>query len=98
MMAEINLMTVQLLPLPDVVESQVGDEVVLLHLTNGVYFGIDAIGAIIWKRLKDETSASDIYNSLITEFDVAPEVLESDMRKFLSDLIAHDLVRVNHSM
>lgn len=96
-MTEIDLMTVQLQPVSEAVESQVGDEVVLLHLTNGVYFGIDAIGTLIWQGLKDGTKPGDILSSLLLEFDVAPQVLEADMRKFLSDLLANDLVRMQHS-
>jgi hypothetical protein len=97
-MAEEDLMTVQFLPVSEAVESQVGDEVVLLHLTNGVYFGMDAIGAMVWHGLKNGTPASDILTSLLLEFDVAPEVLELDMRNFLNDLIANDLVKVQHSV
>lgn len=97
MMSEIDLLTVRLLPVSEAVESQVGDEVVLLHLTNGVYFGIDAIGARIWQGLKTGANASDILSSLLQEFDVAPEVLEADVRQFLSDLLANDLVRIQPS-
>lgn len=96
-MTELDLMTIQLLPVAEVVESQVGDEVVLLHLTDGVYFGIDAIGAIIWQRLKNGAQASDILSALLLEFDVAPDVLESDVRKFVSDLVVNNLVRMQSS-
>lgn len=96
-MAEVDLMTVQLSPVSEAVESKVGDEIVILHLTNGVYFGVDAIGSIIWNSLKDGIQVSDIFTSLVSEFDVAPEVLEADMRNFLNDLLANDLVRVQLS-
>lgn len=97
MMTEVDLLTIQLLPVSEAVESQVGDEVVLLHLTNGVYYGIDAIGALVWQGLKNGTRPSDILDSLLLEFDAPAQVLEADMRKFLSDLLASDLVRIKHS-
>ena len=43
----------KLAPSGDAIASAVGDETVILHLKNGAYYGLDAIGTRIYGLLKD---------------------------------------------
>jgi len=81
-----------LTPSPDAAESAVGDETVLLHLVNGTYYGLDAVGTQIWRMLKDGAALPDICRRLVEDFGVDLPTIESDVRAFLSDLLAQDIV------
>jgi hypothetical protein len=85
-------LTQTLTPSPDAVDSGVGDETVILHLGNDTYYGLDPLGTRIWAMLKDGDQPPAIRGALLTEYDVEAGVLEADMRKFLSDLLAHDIL------
>ena len=82
----------RLVPSPDAVESAVGDETVILHLTSGTYFGLDAVGTRIWAMLKEGVATADICKRLTEEFDVSQVVAEADARKFLGELKANDIL------
>ena len=82
----------RLAPSPDAAESAVGDETVLLHLINGTYYGLDAVGTRIWGLLKDGIAASDICRRLADEYGVDVATIEADVRSFLSDLAAQGIV------
>ena len=82
----------RLAPSGDAVASAVGDETVILQLKNGAYFGLDAVGTRIWELLKEGVGPSDIVARMSTEYDVAPDVLEADVRRLLSELEANELV------
>ena len=74
-------------------ESRVGDELVILNLEDGTYYGLDAVGSQIWELLGQGHAPGEICARLAEEFEVARDVIEADARAFLSDLLDHALVR-----
>lgn len=82
----------RLAPSGDAVASAVGDETVILHLKNGAYFGLDAVGTRIWQLLKEGHSPASICAQMAEEYDVAPDVLAADVRHLLRELEANEIV------
>ena len=85
-------LTLSLTPSEEAVESRVGDETVILHLGNGTYYGLDPIGTVIWEMLKAGDAQPKIRDAILARYDVTPEVVEADMRRFLSDLLAQSIL------
>jgi hypothetical protein len=46
------------------------DELVLLELKRGVYFGLDPIGTRIWQLLREERSLQNVLTALVEEYEV----------------------------
>ena len=82
----------KLAPSGDAIASAVGDETVILHLKNGAYYGLDAVGTRIWEMLKEGSSPADICARMADEYNVAPDVLEADVRRLLGELQASEIV------
>ena len=74
------------------VARQVGDEIVVLHLGSGTYFGLDAVGARIWQLMGEEKSLNEICDVVLDEYEVSREDIERDIVALTKDLLAHDLV------
>ena len=87
-----DLLLRRLRPSPQALESAVGEETVLLHLGNETYYGLDALGTRIWTLLKGGSEPGAVRDRLTEEYEVAPEVLEADLRRFLGDLLAQGLL------
>lgn len=87
-----DLFSRRLAPSPQALESSVGDETVLLHLGNDTYYGLDDVGTRIWALLKEGAALPAIRDRLATEYEVEPATVEADMRRFLGDLLAHDIL------
>lgn len=87
-----DILTRTLRPSDDAVESTVGDETVILHLVNGTYYGLDAVGTRIWSMMKDATPTPEICRQLAAEFQVDLATIEADARRFLDDLEAQGLL------
>lgn len=81
-----------LAPSADAVESAVGDETIILHLKNGTYFGLDSMGTRIWTLLKDGMEPVAICERLAADTGTDCKVVETDVRQFLGDLEANDIV------
>ena len=81
-----------LAPSADAVESAVGDETIILHLKNGTYFGLDTMGTRIWTLLKDGMEPAAICDRLVADYGTDRDTVEADVRQFLGDLEANDIV------
>jgi hypothetical protein len=77
----------------DVVFKEIDGEAVLLDLKRGTYFGLDSVGTRIWQTLVEHGCARPAIASLLEEFDVRPDALESDIIRLLGELRTNDLIR-----
>ena len=77
---------------PDAVDSAVGDETVLLLLSDGNYYGLDAIGTAIWEALKAGAEPRAICEGLAADYRVDRKKIEADVRSLLLDLEARGII------
>lgn len=56
-----------------VVQSKIDDEVVMMDIESGFYFGLNSVASIIWELLKDGKTVDELADYLITEYDVNRE-------------------------
>lgn len=76
----------------DAVDNSVGDEVVILHLINGTYFGLDAVGALLWRGLKAGETPLMVRDQILAAYDIDQETVEADLACFLQELIDGELI------
>ena len=77
---------------PDILFQEIEREGVLMDTTTQQYFSLDAMGATIWKLLNDDPAISTTRARLLETYDVAPEVLEKDLREFIFRLVDAGLI------
>lgn len=72
------------------------DELVLLNLHTGVYFGLDAVGARIWQLIQSHqhTPLRKIRDTLTGEYDVPPDRCASDLLNLVARLEENRLLEV----
>lgn len=84
-----------------VVESQVssrlGEEVAILELDRGLYFGLNTTATRVWELLADPVTVSEIHAAIVSEFEVDEEVARRDVLDLLEKLRAAGLVTVRHA-
>jgi hypothetical protein len=76
------------------VSADLAGETAILNLSDGVYYGLDAVGSHIWELLQNPTSVSSIRETILREYDVTPEECEEDLRALLRELLDHGLIEV----
>jgi len=74
------------------VSCELGEEAAILNMKNSVYYGLDPVGARIWRLLQQPTSMSAIRDVIVQEYDVTPQQAESDLRVLLEKLLGEGLV------
>jgi len=76
------------------VSSDLAGEVVILNLQDGVYYGLNAVGARIWSLLVQPRSVGQIQAVLLEEYNIEPAICEQQVVSVLNDLAAHGLIEV----
>jgi hypothetical protein len=79
-------------PHTEAIESRLGDETVILHLERGIYFGLDAVGTIVWERLQAGDTPEAICAYVRASFDEVPGSVEDDITAFLGQLLENSLI------
>jgi hypothetical protein len=79
---------------PELLHAAAGDEMVMLSVEAGNYYGLDPIGRRIWDLLDEPARVSDICARLTAEFQVEPEDCEADVLSFLRELAERRIVNV----
>jgi Coenzyme PQQ synthesis protein D (PqqD) len=75
-------------------DSEFGTELVILNLKDGVYYGLEDVGARIWKLVQEPVTIAAIREVLVSEFDVEAARCERDIRKLLGELAARGLLQI----
>ena len=75
------------------VSTTLGDEAVILGMRDGVYYGLDTVGARIWALLATPRRVSEIVHTVSEEFDVSREQCERDVLALLESLSERELIR-----
>ena len=76
------------------VSCDLSGEAAILNLKSGVYFGLNTIGASIWKLIQEPRTVKEIRDALLEEYDVEPERCEQDLLELLQELSTHELIKI----
>jgi coenzyme PQQ synthesis protein D (PqqD) len=69
-------------------------EAVILNLQSGVYYGLNEVGAKIWNLIQTPTKVRVVLKKLVEEYDVEPDLCESDLVELLKELKFRNLIEV----
>ena len=78
----------------DQLASDIGGETVILGLSAGRYYGVDAVGARIWQLIQKPTAVADVKQTIVSEYEVDPELCEADLLQLLERMVDAGLVEV----
>ena len=71
-------------------------EAAILNLQNGVYYGLDPVGARIWNLIQTPKTVTEVRDTLLQEYDVDPDLCERDLLALLQSLAAEGLIEVKN--
>jgi len=79
----------------DVVWQRLTDEVVILNLATGTYFGLDGVGSRVWCLIAEHASKEKILEVLMAEYDAPEDQIRQDLERLIQQLLDKRLIRVN---
>lgn len=70
------------------------NEAVILNLQNGIYYGLNPVGARIWELLQQPRAVGEIRFVLLREFEVEADRCTQDLENILRELLHHGLIEI----
>jgi len=77
--------------------SSIDDEAVILGLEQGVYYGLNPIGARIWALIQEPRQVSEIWELILAEYDVDRGRCERDIVAILTELDEQGLLELRNA-
>jgi coenzyme PQQ synthesis protein D (PqqD) len=79
---------------PDQASVDLDDEAAILNLKTGIYFGLNEVGAWIWRLIQEPRTVAEIREAVLGQFEVEPETCQSDLQALLRELEQNQLIEV----
>ncbi|MGI9182284.1 MAG: PqqD family peptide modification chaperone [Longimicrobiaceae bacterium] len=79
---------------PDHVACDVAGQALILSLKDGIYYGLDPVGAQIWELLKEERTITEIRDEIMRLYEVEAERCEGDVLELLEQMREWHLIEV----
>jgi hypothetical protein len=76
------------------VSSALGEDTVILHVEQGMYYGLDPVGTSIWETLKQPSTVREIRDRILAGYVVEPERCERELIALLGQLVEKGLVEM----
>ena len=80
---------------PDQVSCDLNGEAAILNLKTGTYYGLDPVGATVWKLLEQPCTIESLREAMLQKYEVDAQRCESDLLDLLEKLKAEGLIDVS---
>lgn len=78
----------------DQISSDLAGEAVILALRSGKYYGLNEVGASVWKLIQEPKTVNQVREALLEEYEVEPEICDRDLFDLLQELQSVGLIEV----
>jgi hypothetical protein len=79
----------------DVVSCDLDGEAAILNIKDGVYYGLDPIGAKIWNLIQKPILLDNVLKVIMDEYDVDKDRCKNDVLELIEKLIDNGLVKID---
>ena len=76
-----------------IVQSKIGEEVVMLDMESGFYFGLNSVASVIWGMLAEEIGFEKLIDQLMAQFEVERSICEADTQELLDQMLEKNIIR-----
>lgn len=78
---------------PNIVSSEIDNEVVMMDENFEFYFGLHAIGTEVWNLLEQPNSIEKIAKKLLQKYDVSNEQCVDDLKSLFADFLENGMIQ-----
>jgi len=79
---------------PQIISSKMDNEVVMMSVEKGNYYGLNRVGSEIWEKLTEPITVAGLCDKLMQEYDVEKEQCEREVMAYLEKLVTEGVILV----
>lgn len=72
--------------------TEIDDDLVMMDVDQGYYFGLNETAKVIWQLLDRPTPYQQVIHALISRYQVDEAQCATDMDLFIQDMLKHQLI------
>ncbi|MGF7119200.1 lasso peptide biosynthesis PqqD family chaperone [Methanobacterium oryzae] len=76
----------------NVVSCDLEGEVAMLNMDDGVYYGLNPVGATVWNLIQEPKSVKEVLDKLLEEYEVEEDQCKDDIFSLLNELLDNKLI------
>lgn len=80
---------------PDQISSDLEGETILLHMTSGLYYGLNDIGVKIWSLIQTPQTLAEVRQTLLANYEVTVEDCDRELKELLISLSEAELISLD---
>ncbi|WP_414468885.1 lasso peptide biosynthesis PqqD family chaperone [Methanobacterium sp. ACI-7] len=77
-----------------VVYCDLDGEAAMLNMEDGVYYGLNEVGATIWNLIQEPRKVSEVLKNLLEEYEVREDECKDDLMNVLRELLEKGLIEI----
>ncbi len=78
--------------LVNVIDGEIDNHQVIMHINNGNYFGLNPVGKRIWTLIEQPKTLEEIISNLLSEYNISQEQCKTEVQSFLDKCVKFDIV------
>jgi hypothetical protein len=78
----------------DLMEAELGDELVALEPNAGECFGFNSVATSVWRALENPKSFEQLRDTLLDEYEIGEQQCSQELKELLDDLAQKGLVAI----
>ncbi len=78
----------------DVVSCDLGGETAMLDMKEGIYYGLNEMGTVIWEYIQKPITIQEIMDKIREEYDVDEETCYIDLTELIKQMLENKLVEI----
>ena len=79
----------------EIVSCDLDGEAAILNIKDGVYYGLDPIGAKIWNLIQNPRTLNEVVEKIWEGYDVEKDQCKDDIFELIEELLNNGLVKIN---
>ena len=77
-----------------IIQSKIGEEVVMMDMDSGFYFGLNSVASAIWSKLENEITLDALVEEMLKDYAVEKMLCEHDTKELLEQLREKNIIRI----
>lgn len=77
------------------ISTDLEDEVAILNLDSGLYYGLNEVGSYIWRLIDEPRTVAAIQESILACYEVSPDRCHEDLVRLLGQLSESGLIELS---
>lgn len=77
-----------------IIQSAIGDEVVMMDIDSGFYFGLNTVASVIWSKLETAIGFDELIDQLLGIYIIDRQTCEVDTKELLDQFLEKNIIKL----